>query len=86
MQTQKTKDMPFGWALFCIAFLLCSMVASVLWLDIPVHINLLTSIAVTLGVAWLNGKPWKNGFRLSVEEGEAYLVNTRPVGLLMILR
>ena len=34
----------------------------------------------------LNGKPWKNGFRLSVEEGEAYLVNTRPVGLLMILR
>ena len=54
MQTQKTKDMPFGWALFCIAFLLCSMVASVLWLDIPVHINLLTSIAVTLGVAWLN--------------------------------
>ena len=36
--------------------------------------------------ATLNGKPWKNGFRLSVEEGEAYLVNTRPVGLLMILR
>ena len=59
MFQKENKDMPFGWALFCIGFLLVSMVASVLWLDIPVHINLLVSISVTLGVAWLNGKPWK---------------------------
>lgn len=52
--------MPFGWALFCIAFLLISMVCSLLWLDIPIHINLLTSIALTLGVSWLNnGHDWK---------------------------
>ncbi|MEY8338624.1 Na+/H+ antiporter NhaC [Lachnospiraceae bacterium 62-35] len=56
------KEMPFGWALFCIGFLLVSMVLSVLWLDIPIHINLLTSMAVTLGVAWLNGKKWDEIF------------------------
>lgn len=59
MKDQEMK-MPFGWALFCIAFLLVSMVLSVVWLDIPVHINLLCSIAVTLGVAYLNnGHQWK---------------------------
>lgn len=52
--------MPFGWALFCISFLLISMVLSVVWLDIPVHINLLCSISVTLGVAYLNnGHKWQ---------------------------
>lgn len=59
MKDQEMK-MPFGWALFCIAFLLVSMVLSVVWLDIPVHINLLCSIAITLGVAYLNnGHQWK---------------------------
>lgn len=82
MQTQKTKDMPFGWALFCIAFLLCSMVASVLWLDIPVHINLLTSIAVTLGVAWLNGKPWKE-LAAAIEYGGQILVT--PTIIMMLI-
>lgn len=54
------NEMPFGWALFCIAFLLISMVCSLLWLDIPIHINLLTSISITLGVSWLNnGHNWK---------------------------
>ena len=54
------NKMPFGWALFCIAFLLISMVCSLLWLDIPIHINLLTSISITLGVSWLNnGHNWK---------------------------
>lgn len=57
---ENTMKMPFGWALFCILFLLVSMVLSVVWLDIPVHINLLCSIAVTLGVAYLNnGHQWK---------------------------
>ena len=59
MRKENTGAMPFGWALFCIAFLLLSMVASVLWLNIPVHVNLLVSISLTLGVAYVNGKPWK---------------------------
>jgi NhaC family Na+:H+ antiporter len=61
-KTEKAQqaEMPFGWALFCILFLLGSMVLSVIWLDIPVHINLLCSIAITLGVAYLNnGHKWK---------------------------
>lgn len=59
-EEMETAKMPFGWALFCIGFLLISMVCSVIWLDIPVHINLLTSIAVTLAVAYLNnGHKWK---------------------------
>lgn len=46
--------------MFCIGFLLVSMVSSLLWLDIPIHVNLLMSIAVTLLVAWLNnGHDWK---------------------------
>lgn len=54
------NKMPFGWALFCIAFLLVSMVCSLLWLNIPIHINLLTSIGIALGVSWLNnGHNWK---------------------------
>lgn len=58
---ENTKDkMPFGWALFCIAFLLISMMCSLLWLDIPIHINLLISIGITLGVSFLNnGHDWK---------------------------
>lgn len=60
MTENKEMKMPFGWAAFCIGFLLVSMVLSVAWLDIPVHINLLISIAVTLGVAYLNnGHQWK---------------------------
>ncbi len=60
-KTQENASMPFGWALFCLAFLLISMVCSVIWLNIPVHINLLTSIAVTLLVSWLNnGHDWKS--------------------------
>ena len=58
--SNEQMKMPFGWALFCIAFLIISMVLSVVWLDIPVHINLLISIAITLGVAYLNnGHQWK---------------------------
>ena len=49
--TKENQKMPFGWALFCILFLLISMILSVVWLDIPVHINLLASMAVTLAVA-----------------------------------
>lgn len=79
---QKTKDMPFGWALFCLAFLLCSMVASVLWLNIPVHVNLLISIAVTLGVAWLNGKPWKE-LSAAIEYGGKILVT--PTIIMMLI-
>lgn len=60
MNEKTAPKMPFGWAMFCLGFLLVSMVASVLWLDISIHINLLTSIAVTLGVAYLNnGHDWK---------------------------
>ena len=56
---KEIPKMPFKWALFCILFLLVSMVCSLLWLDIPVHINLLISIAVTLLVSWLNnGHDW----------------------------
>lgn len=59
MENKEVQKMPFGWALFCIAFLLISMICSLLWLDIPVHINLLISIAVTLLVSWLNnGHNW----------------------------
>ena len=61
MESNKKEipKMPFGWALFCILFLLVSMICSLLWLDIPVHINLLISIAVTLLVSWLNnGHDW----------------------------
>lgn len=58
--TKAEPKMPFGWALFCIGFLLVSMVSSLLWLDIPIHVNLLMSIAVTLLVSWLNnGHDWK---------------------------
>lgn len=57
---EKEGKMSFGWALFCMGFLLVSMVCSVIWLDIPVHINLLTSIAVTLLVAYINnGHQWQ---------------------------
>ena len=50
-QNNKKLQMPFGAALFCMLFLLGSMVASMLWLDIPIHIDLLLSIGVTLLVA-----------------------------------
>lgn len=60
MKENENMQMSFGWALFCILFLLVSMVCSVLWFDIPVHVNLLLSIAVTLGVAYLNnGHKWQ---------------------------
>lgn len=49
MNENLKKEMPFGWALFCIAFLLISMVLSLLWLDIPIHINLMVSIVLPLG-------------------------------------
>lgn len=42
------QTMPFGSAMFCLGFLLVSMIASVIWLNIPTHINLIASIAVTL--------------------------------------
>ena len=61
MENKEIKKMPFGWALFCIAFLLISMVCSLLWLNIPIHVNLMISIAVTLLVAWLNnGHDWSS--------------------------
>ncbi len=53
------STMPLGWAVFCLAFLLGSMTCSVLWVNIPIHVNLLASISVTLGVAWYNGKSWE---------------------------
>lgn len=54
------QTMPFGSAMFCLGFLLVSMIASVIWLNIPTHINLIASIAVTLLVAWFNnGRDWK---------------------------
>lgn len=56
MSDQKNNQelqMPFGAALFCMLFLLGSMVASMLWLDIPIHIDLLLSIGVTLLGAYL---------------------------------
>ena len=60
MKENENMQMSFGWALFCILFLLVSMVCSVLWFDIPIHVNLLLSIAVTLGVAYLNnGHKWQ---------------------------
>lgn len=59
MEKKTPPKMPFGWALFCIGFLFLSMICSLLWLDIPIHVNLLISIAVTLLVAWLNnGHDW----------------------------
>ncbi len=60
MEKKEIKSMPFGGALFCIVFLLGSMILSVAWLDIPVHINLLASIAVTLTVSAICGTPWKD--------------------------
>ncbi len=60
MEENKELKMPFGAALFCILFLLVTMVASMLWLDIPIHIDLLMSIGVTLLVAYIfNGHQWK---------------------------
>lgn len=60
MEENKELKMPFGAALFCILFLLVSMLASMLWLDIPIHIDLLMSIGVTLLVAYMfNGHQWK---------------------------
>lgn len=35
MEEKKELKMPFGAALFCILFLLVTMIASMLWLDIP---------------------------------------------------
>ncbi len=59
MFQKENKDMPFGWAMFCLGFLFVSMIGSVVFsLNIPTHINLLASISITLLVAWLNGKPW----------------------------
>ena len=68
---EKPQAMPLGWAVFCLVFLLgsmiCSvvlvfllgsMICSVVWINIPIHINLLASISVTLAVAWHNGKSW----------------------------
>ena len=61
MNEETKKTMPFSWAFFCIAFLLVSMICSLLWLDIPIHINLLVSIGITLIVSWLNnGHDWKS--------------------------
>lgn len=60
MEEKKELKMPFGAALFCILFLLVTMIASMLWLDIPIHIDLLMSIGVTLLVAYIfNGHQWK---------------------------
>lgn len=59
MFQKENKDMPFGWAVFCLGFLFVSMIGSVVFkMNIPTHINLLASISITLLVAWLNGKPW----------------------------
>ena len=55
---EKPQAMPLGWAVFCLVFLLGSMICSVVWINIPIHINLLASISVTLAVAWHNGKSW----------------------------
>ena len=45
---EKPQAMPLGWAVFCLVFLLGSMICSVVWINIPIHINLLASISVTL--------------------------------------
>ena len=70
MSDQKNNQelqMPFGAALFCMLFLLGSMVASMLWLDIPIHIDLLLSIGVTLLVAYLcNGRPFLTPLTMAV--------------------
>ena len=56
MFQKENKDMPFGWAVFCLAFLFVSMIGSVVFkMNIPTHINLLASISITLLVAWLMG-------------------------------
>ena len=73
MSDQKNNQelqMPFGAALFCMLFLLGSMVASMLWLDIPIHIDLLLSIGVTLLVAYLckdtSGSPFLTPLTMAV--------------------
>lgn len=81
----KDQKMPFGWALFCILFLLVSMVLSVVWLDIPVHINLLASMAVTLGVASLNGKKWDDIFSYIEYGGKICIAPTLTMMIIGIL-
>lgn len=60
MFQKENKDMPFGWAVFCLAFLFVSMIGSVVFkMNIPTHHQpCWPSISITLLVAWLNGKPW----------------------------
>ena len=78
-----SRKMPFGWALFCIGFLFVSMVASLLWLDIPIHINLLISIGICLGVSWLNnGKDWK---KLSDAIDYAGSIAMQPTIIMMLI-
>lgn len=84
-ETKVNQKMPFGWAMFCIMFLLVSMVLSVVWLDIPVHINLLASMAVTLGVASLNGKKWDDIFGYIEYGGKICIAPTLTMMIIGIL-
>ncbi len=80
---RNNAKMPFGWALFCIGFLFVSMVASLIWLDIPIHINLLISIGICLGVSWLNnGKDWK---KLSNAIDYAGSIAMQPTIIMMLI-
>lgn len=57
----KFRELNAPWAYFCLGFLLVIMVLSVAGvIDMPIHITLLTSMSVTIGVVWFaGGKTWK---------------------------
>ena len=83
MFQKENKDMPFGWAVFCLAFLFVSMIGSVVFkMNIPTHINLLASISITLLVAWLNGKPWAD-LEKAIEYGGKICIS--PTVIMMLV-
>lgn len=54
------RELTLPWALFCLAFLLVTMILSVSKIVVvPIHITLLTSMAVTIAVVSIAGRqPW----------------------------
>lgn len=83
MFQKENKDMPFGWAVFCLGFLFVSMIGSVVFkMNIPTHINLLASISITLLVAWLNGKPWSE-LEQAIEYGGKICIS--PTVIMMLV-
>ncbi|SHJ25695.1 Na+:H+ antiporter, NhaC family [Dethiosulfatibacter aminovorans DSM 17477] len=58
MKIKKEYKPTFSTAMLIISFLLVTMTMSIIWLDIPIHITLITSVLFTIIVLTIKGLPW----------------------------